>query len=195
MEMEINNQVGVEEWFPTIFYYARDVVSNTENKKLIAEMLSLKETTPNGSAVLPCDVYTSYGTLNILELPAFKNLLSVFDNHINSYLLNIRAHEKLSCREAWFNITGPKQYQEEHIHIRSKLSLVYYCCVPKGSAPTTFKSPYVDINPLYADFTNQIPTTYTAEVGKLVIFPSYVPHFVSQGTNMKDRITVSANYN
>tara|TARA_R110000868_G_scaffold119992_1_gene318320 strand:- start:81 stop:662 length:582 start_codon:yes stop_codon:yes gene_type:complete len=190
-------EAGIELWFPTAFYYARDIISPKENSRLVGKMLELRETVPDGSGNWNCDIYTSYESLNLRNVPEFKRLLCALDDHIEQYLARIHALEKLICKEAWFNIAGPKQYQEQHTHSGRKLSLVYYCSVPDGAAPTVFKPIYADNNPIDVSAANNITQTtvsYKAEVGKLVIFPSYVPHLVPQGANTENRITISANY-
>ncbi len=189
----------VEYWFPTVFYTALDVVSEEENNKLIDAIHILKEKHESGNKYWNCDIYTTFNTYNIKDDETFSTLLSAIDLHVNNYIASVHSNDNLVCNSAWFNVGTVKQYQETHNHVGdgNKLSVIYYCSAPEGSATTIFKPPYEPTNPLTTqslDSPLQKHVEFVAEERKLLIFPSYVSHLVPQGSNTKERISIATNY-
>jgi uncharacterized protein (TIGR02466 family) len=100
----------------------------------------------------------------------------------------------------WSIINSENSYMNSHIHPESYLSMGYYVKVPQGDCGN-----FVMEDPrLGAQF--KIPPTkhrnnlnlrkveLPPEEGLLVIFQSFVPHFVKPNRTNKDRIVISANF-
>lgn len=100
----------------------------------------------------------------------------------------------------WANITHPNHRSNMHVHPNCFLSGLVYIKAPLSCGPTMFASP--------RKFTKNIEASYTekndlnsdhiivpAEKGRMVIWPSHIPHAVEQGTanESEDRITVPFN--
>ena len=191
---------GLKLYFPSIFYYASDIISEEANQKIIDATIRLKEQHKSGHKNWDCDIYTTFKTYDIKKDESFSPLISAINDQVKAYGISIKSKNQLRCAGAWFNIGGVKQYQETHTHIggMNKLSVVYYCSTPEGSAPTIFKPFYEITNTLVSEIPeNEYIHTdirVTPEERKLIIFPSHIPHFVPQGTNTEQRITISANY-
>ena len=184
---------GIELWFPTPFYFATDIISKEENQRVLEECYNIREQNPDNPHRWACDIYTSFTTDNLINNKNFRRLFAAIEDHMD-YFSSSLGILGLSCRGSWFNIAGPKQYQEKHIHPENRLSLIYYCKTPEGSADTYFNKPYYDMYPLYLNGQSNESIKYKAEACKLVIFLSNMPHFVPQGTNTDDRVSISANY-
>lgn len=103
----------------------------------------------------------------------------------------------------WFTISKPSNRQHiRHVHPNCLFSGVFYVKAPKGCASTMFHNPNPAqemIRPLYS-----MPHRYTAKEvsieckqGRMVIFPSWLPHSVEEGLQQEDpneeRIVVAFN--
>ncbi|MEM6475726.1 MAG: putative 2OG-Fe(II) oxygenase [Pseudomonadota bacterium] len=115
-----------------------------------------------------------------------QNLLSRIDafvRTINPYF------ESLEDAESWGHVLNPGQNTDYHTHIRSEwpdgISWVYYPKYPKDSGSLIFamdavaRRTMVEIDP---------------EVGNLVIFPSYAPHYTRRNMSNEKRVSISGNY-
>jgi uncharacterized protein (TIGR02466 family) len=100
----------------------------------------------------------------------------------------------------WANITHPNHRQNMHVHPNCLLSGLVYIKAPPNCGPTMFASPrrfsknlepkYRERNDLNSDFI-----LFPAERGRMLIWPSHIPHAVEQGTadETEDRIVVPFN--
>jgi uncharacterized protein (TIGR02466 family) len=103
----------------------------------------------------------------------------------------------------WFTISKPSNRQHvRHVHPNCLFSGIFYVKTPKGCASTNFHNPNPAqemIRPLY-----NIPHRYTAKEvsieckqGRMVIFPSWLPHSVEDGFRQEDpdeeRIVIAFN--
>jgi uncharacterized protein (TIGR02466 family) len=100
----------------------------------------------------------------------------------------------------WANITHPNHRQDIHVHPNCLLSGLVYIKTPVNCGGTLFASSrkftknlepqYFQKNDLNSDFI-----VVPAEKGRMLMWPSHVPHSVEQGTadESEDRITVPFN--
>ena len=100
----------------------------------------------------------------------------------------------------WANIVNPNHRHLEHIHPNCLLSGIMYVRAPKGAGPTSFSDPrpgarmidptYVEMTPQNMGVFNMVP-----EKGVMLIWPSFLPHAVEQGTASPDeeRIVIAFN--
>ena len=90
-----------------------------------------------------------------------------------------------------------KSYQEKHHHLPHRLSAIYYVKSPEGSSPTIFDEPILrekypgvkEPNLLTFNHVKFEPTERD-----LLIFPSYMIHFVPLGDNSEPRISMAINW-
>ena len=198
MTQENNN--GIDLWFPTAIYYAREIISEKENDKIIEEVKKLQKQIESGGESWNCNVYTTFEKYNLHKNKTFEPLFSAIDKHVKIYAEAHGSDGTYECGNAWFNVNKSDSFQEYHTHNNSIISAIYYIQAPEGSGSTVFKDPKpTDMLPLKNIMTDRNDltyeaTNYSAETGKLLLFRSFVPHLVQQGTNTIDRITLSANY-
>jgi uncharacterized protein (TIGR02466 family) len=150
----------------------------------------------------PAGASPAYLTPDDLQtLPEMKELVDVVMEEtgkvLDAYAVKRESHYITSM---WANITHPNHHQPVHVHPNCLLSGLVYIKTPLSCGPTMFASPrrftknlepqYLKKNELNADFV-VIP----AEKGRMLIWPSHVPHSVEQGTanEAEDRITVPFN--
>ena len=98
---------------------------------------------------------------------------------------------------SWFNIQKPNTILYEHTHPCSLLSGALYLQVNEFTTPLSFRNPnpYVFFG-AYKNFNDSNFTTYAIkpEIGSLIVFPSWLQHFVGQNDKETiDRIVLSFN--
>jgi uncharacterized protein (TIGR02466 family) len=102
---------------------------------------------------------------------------------------------RLNITDAWLNINRKHSYNIEHIHPQSVFSGVIYLKVPADSGAVMFKNPTpVALFPAHHDSPLFTPyCSYQPNVGAVVFFPSYLPHFVEANKSDEARISIAFN--
>mgnify|MGYP002793034951 CR=1 FL=1 len=137
--------------------------------------------------------------MNILEHSDFSMLKSVITSEVKVFGTQIGINMKdVKLGRSWINVQKRGSTIMQHNHRRSVISGAFYLYADKDAAPITFASPLM-AHKMYeptiggstdydVEFTN-VP----AETGKLVLFPSWLEHYV--GYNNSDmRVTLSFNF-
>jgi uncharacterized protein (TIGR02466 family) len=144
----------------------------------------------------------AYMTSDDLQtLPQMKELVDVImvetGKVLDTYAVKRDSHY---ITNMWANITHPNHRQNMHVHPNCLLSGLVYIKAPPNCGPTMFASPrrlsknleprFLEKNDLNSDFI-----LLPAEKGRMLIWPSYIPHAVEQGTadETEDRIVVPFN--
>ena len=123
---------------------------------------------------------TSYTLQNILHMPLMSNL----KKQVEGYL------DEIGCvlDNSWGQKYIKNQAHTIHTHPNSIYSGIIY--VEVTDAPTFFLHPYAGNIPDSRKFA------YLYENGEpntMILFPSYIPHFVEKHTNNTERIVISFN--
>jgi uncharacterized protein (TIGR02466 family) len=100
----------------------------------------------------------------------------------------------------WANIANPNRRHHMHIHPNCLFSGILYIKTPKNCGPTMFASPRQLARMIEPTFTekNEINSdvfVFPAEKGRMLMWPSYLPHAVEHGTadETEDRIVLAFN--
>lgn len=116
--------------------------------------------------------------------------------------MGLKLNYKSYINESWLNINPPGAYNSKHLHPRSLFSGVYYISVPEGdSGQIIFEREPLMLSylPSYIVDTWNDMTSGTAGyqpvTGKLLIFPSWLLHWVEFNNTNKDRISLAFNSN
>lgn len=191
----------IDLYFPTPIY-SNNIAGHSElNKKMLKKINSLKNTIPSGGENWYSNMYNTCATYDLANDDVFKPLLTEVTTHVNNFAEIIGADlskKTYKCVGSWFNICKKGNYQDAHFHTNSTFSGVYYLSVPPGSANIIFESPLppnthpIPIKNLTV-MSFQI-ATIVPEVGKFIIFPSYLRHSVKQHNIDKDRISIAFNF-
>ena len=132
------------------------------------------------------------------KIPELKSLYGKFQECVNSYSAEIGIEHNY-IYESWMNILFMNGSVGAHRHFDSVISGAYYPYVDEGSAPIIFNSPIegyrmIDTQKCIGDngvYTSNVKSI-DAKTGKLVLFPSWLQHYVP--TNKTEmRITLSFN--
>lgn len=101
--------------------------------------------------------------------------------------------------EGWVNVNPVHAYNQIHTHERFDLSGVYYVKVPERSENNSgviqFLNPSYRGGP-YSDLFNAMnPQVFTFQPseGRMLIFPSAMPHWVTPNREEEDRISIAFN--
>lgn len=104
--------------------------------------------------------------------------------------------QTLVLKNIWANVNRKNNFNYPHFHPQSIFSGVYYPMATETTGDLVFKRP--DIQEHYIDSAD---TEYTQKhfnispkTGNLVIFPSYLNHFVEQNSSDSPRISIAMNF-
>jgi uncharacterized protein (TIGR02466 family) len=138
---------------------------------------------------------------NLQTLPEMKELVDIIMAESGS-ILDAHAIKRDShyITNMWANVANPNRRHNFHNHPNCLFSGIVYIRTPKNCGRTIFASPrmnvknieptYLQKNELNADIFSMPP-----EKGRMMIWPSHVPHSVEQGSanEAEDRIVVAFN--
>tara|TARA_Y100000289_G_scaffold28501_1_gene28135 strand:+ start:377 stop:967 length:591 start_codon:yes stop_codon:yes gene_type:complete len=131
-----------------------------------------------------------------------QNLIDIIDFEIDEVAKELELKSKLKVSAFWYNISGNKDFNKIHSHMKSVLSGVYYVKVPKNSGGLVFDCPQSELMMSYLSYwhIDYNPNQYTSktwtvlpEEGDLVIFPSWLSHYTEPNMSTDDRISISFN--
>lgn len=138
---------------------------------------------------------------NLHQLPEMKGLADIIMSEaakiLDAYTMKRKSHYIVGM---WANITHPNNRQNMHVHPNCFLSGLVYIKAPSGCGPTMFCSPRKFTKNIEAQYTqkNDLNTDYVlipAEKGRMLFWPSHIPHAVESGTadETEERIVVAFN--
>lgn len=143
-----------------------------------------------------------------LDFNTYKFLFDTISKHAikfySIYNADIKNH---FFSNFWINISGKYHYNRLHSHNGSFISGVYYIKVPKNSGAIAFENPaHMFIENTFKkfdnwtfengnDWNNYNSPEWRIEPlkGQLLMFPSYLRHYVEQNKSDEDRISLSFN--
>lgn len=191
-----------EQIFPALIQVSRPPNAEALNQQLLAEVESIRATTPNGKPEnWSCDVYTTMTNAGRLHnRPSFREFTDFSiscANYFSEVMCYSYGEDVLDMKECWFNIYGPGHSQEVHCHPNHAMTGVYYLKAPPGSAALVFHSPYHKsmMRPERTEdtFANSPAIPYPPTEGDLVMFDSAIKHSVPLHTLDEERISISFN--
>jgi hypothetical protein len=135
------------------------------------------------------------------KLP-WENLLTEVNEHVFEYLKIFDQHTPYRIgTEAWINRYKFGDYQEQHNHVGEKnfFSCAYMLEVPEDSGKFAFVNTDLDFYAsigFYKIFNITPNRVFVPplEEGDLVIFPSYIDHYVTKNKTQNVRSTISMNF-
>ena len=132
--------------------------------------------------------------MGILDRPEFKSMKDIVFSHVKKYekdVCGFKSSLSFKLTESWYRETVPGHNHPDHNHPNSMLSGVVYLNVPKGDeSHEGINLIHIENRGVFKnhdfryDYTptkyNQISTFIPVETGDIVLFPSYLYHFVSR---------------
>ena len=100
--------------------------------------------------------------------------------------------------DPWLNVNRENHSNKTHTHAGSDLSVTYYCEVPTNSGGIVFENPVLHQRTTMIwyekhDMWNSELIQLAPRKYDLIIFPSYLPHFVEQNKSNNPRISLACN--
>ena len=138
---------------------------------------------------------------NLQTLPEMNELVEVIMREagqvLDAYAIKRESHY---ITNMWANIAHPNRRHAMHMHPNCLLSGVVYIKTPKNCGPIMFASPrqlVKNLEPTYLkkNELNGDVFVLPAEKGRMLLWPSHVPHAVEEGgaDAAEDRIVVAFN--
>ena len=138
---------------------------------------------------------TSYGDYNDLSKNSYDILIKELFKYSKQIILK---DHKIELTEIWANEYNEKDFQEQHIHPNCHFSFTIMCKIPEGSGCLKLYNPYENlgfnhsnISFKYFNFVKEPKQ----EENTIIVWPSYIKHMVTPGTNKTKRVTYSGNFN
>ena len=184
-------------WFPVaIGLVINDAVDNDGLKD---HCLQLRKKIPSGGENwINRSVYNTDETYSILDDEIFAPINTWVEEQVNIYAKELKFKNYYKLKDGWFSLYYKGDSQEFHTHAGNTFSCVYCISAPPDSSPLVFESLRVPdmINPYITERNsiNALTCYYEAEVGRLMIFRSYVNHCVPPNSGSGPRITLAYNF-
>ena len=169
----------IEQFFPTNISNSFCPFHNEIQEQLIDHCFSISKTIKKSDNIFQNNgqLYTTYGTHDILLDEKFERLNSWIKDEVKKYVDTLRMKVNLKYEgNAFFN------------------SCIYFLKSNEKSSRVFFKSRMYDN--IEHDSSNP-PTGnvwFESQPGKLLIFRSYVQHFVEQHLDEEERISLAYNF-
>jgi uncharacterized protein (TIGR02466 family) len=178
--------------FPTSFYTV-NIFDTQENQRYKDFLIDLSQKT-SGTSRSNRGGWQS--ETNLWEQEVFKSLLEKTTAIAQSIIESISQNRpQMVIRAMWGNINPKGGMNFTHVHPSGWMSGVYYIQLPQGTDEITFEDP----RPArMMDFQRSCLVSdeyfsHRPKVGELLLFPSWLPHFVLPNTSNEERISVSFN--
>ena len=184
-----------EDWFSTPVWFFNNKMTKLTKELILGDIDEYinKHTTASQSNRLG---YQSG------EVPYYHSSLKLFNTDILPSISIELKHDlnldHIKLTSMWFNDNWEGAYNNTHVHPKSDLSGVWYINIPN---PTTWRPDQCGIFTMYdprpgAQLSGeefQSTVKVEPEEGKIIIFPSWVPHSV--GPNLTDERRISVSFN
>ena len=140
---------------------------------------------------------------NLTLQPEFKCLFDAIDQSLNSLHnhFGFKQTLKQQITEMWINYDTSKSLAETHCHAGKFFSGVFYLNAPEGCGGIQFNNP-ITAHQWVIDPRKHVETnndfncnTYTIKPKEnmLLVFPSWLEHYVLQSSSNFDRISIAFN--
>jgi uncharacterized protein (TIGR02466 family) len=147
------------------------------------------------------DRETQSGYLDIAD-PALAQLISIIESRASELHIRLGLNPKFHHRvtEAWANLNNPRETRIPHQHASTAFTCVYYVKGDETCGKLKFMSPVVAkeqvIKPEHIrdyNFFTSSGWEHSPIPGRLVIFPSWIYHYVEYNQGESERISIAFN--
>jgi len=135
----------------------------------------------------------------IVNEPEMATIKAEIETAVNYYMDTIilaKPEIKAYITQSWLNFTSENEYHHKHEHPNSFLSGVYYIDADEENDKITFvKGGYKQIKlmPSEWNYWNSETWWLSVKTGSIVIFPSYLTHYVQQKAGNNIRCSLAFN--
>ena len=185
----------IERIFPTSLYVFDDVLEpeyvDSMRKDIIdSSIKNLEERKDNWQSVKNPKLY---------ENPKYKALGEAALKLSKKYMNDLKyKFEDLVLTDMWSNILKPQETHAPHTHSNNFVSGVYYLQTTNNSPAINFLDPRGQtcvLQPQQKEYTKYNSTRYfmPAMVNRMILFPSWLQHYVPVNDSNEDRISIAFN--
>jgi len=126
--------------------------------------------------------------------PRFVSIVNMLTTQLKSI---VHSENVIPVIDAlWYNINPPKSYNTTHIHPSSWYSGAFYLQTTPTSGSIVFTDPrpgaVFDENRVLTE-SDKMAKEYLPVPGTLILFPSWLPHYVRQNESNTDKVCISFN--
>ena len=115
-------------------------------------------------------------------------------------MFGLKKHVSLFVGNGWINVNSKNDFNVPHVHPNSLVSAVYYVKVPNNSGKLVFDNPISQHNFIISSDAIQNFNTLNSSIwsiqpneGELVMFPSWLKHWVEPNRSGDERISLAFN--
>ena len=202
--MELINLNIVNAFANPIFTFKANILDE-DHQNLVEECIAWRRSS-DGLKVSNAGGWHSENTLFKRSEPNIKNLCKLFSSASTQALLHLSPSfpiDKYNLEaKGWVNIGSKLSFNYPHNHSGYSLSGIYYVKaskMTKDSGLLQFLDPRGDVQPysngvpeLKQSFSNNL--TIHPEDKILIIFPSWLKHWVTPNLEEEDRISIACNF-
>jgi len=177
----------IESWWPTPIYFCQFDGDSSLLDEISAEVnMAITTTTvqnPWGEAKIRTSFSYDLPNLFLDRTPILKKYII---KHIKNY-----TETDFFISESWINSGGENARQEKHMHLGSEISGCYYHKTNTLDGNIVFECN----DKMLQRFSGSsiTPIEYKPEVGKIILFPSYLTHSVKTNQTEHERISIAFN--
>ena len=131
------------------------------------------------------------------QLTEAKPLVGFIETAVAGVLAFLKLRHTETCiTGCWANISAPGSQHKSHCHPNNFLSGVYYVSVPEEGNMIKFDDPRPHWQHIASDVTEQTPENsntinFTVKEGMLIVFSSWLFHYVPVNRSNEQRISIS----
>jgi uncharacterized protein (TIGR02466 family) len=184
--------------FPTVIYKANLIFDEQDKDTIDLELSALEQKINYGSNPWISTTKNSMGLLEPHKDIKFSSINAAVEKHLSRFCheLRVRDHIKFSAKQSWVNFYSKNDYQESHYHPNFTFSAVVYY---KTTANTkiVFENTVTDMLPLEVDCQTDLNRQYITvhpRDGDLLIFRSYLRHYVPRHIDEETKISIAYNF-
>jgi len=131
----------------------------------------------------------------------FSKQIEVIKNNLSKLIREYNFVVGLDIPSMWININPKYSYNNRHTHPGANISGVLWVKIPENSGDFVFEMPdsfdcFLISNTNYKHKqNNNLHSAWNVKPkeGSIILFPSYLPHYVEQNQSEEDRISISFN--
>ena len=184
-----------EGFFPTLIY-AKDVDLNTD--QLANDIVAWSK---QDKGIKKTNVKGWHSETNMHEMPQFKSLVDELFKMQFEVFKEEWLDREPRLGNMWANINPPGGYNRPHIHPNSLFSGVYYIKAPANSGKLVCNDPRPGVQTVMPTRKKGQPPKHLwrevhlePKVNRIIMFPSWLWHYVEPNESNDIRISVSFNF-
>lgn len=181
----------IDKLFPTTLYLKEDVLLDIEIENIKKDILEEQSEKDRGNWQSKADLHN-----RLVYNPLVASIRSA-NKHYFETLMKWE-YEYFIITDMWSNVSKPGEAHRPHRHANNVMSGVYYVNAIEGHPGIHFYDPRPQVDVICPDvkqFTKENSSlwSYPAKQNKMILFPSWLQHYVPVNDTKEKRISISWN--